>query len=48
MLNLVRPKYFLPVYGDLYFRHAHKNTAMSMGMKEEDILLLDNGSIVDF
>lgn len=48
MLNLVRPKYFLPVYGDLYFRHAHKLTAMSLGMKEEDILMLDNGNIVDF
>lgn len=48
MLNLVQPKYFMPIYGDLYFRNAHKNTAMSMGMKEEDILLLDNGQIVDF
>jgi ribonuclease J len=48
MLNLVRPKYFLPVYGDLYFRHVHKNTAMSIGIKEENILLLDNGNIVDF
>lgn len=48
MLNLVQPKYFLPIYGDLYFRHVHKMTAMSMWMKEEDILLLDNGNIVDF
>ncbi len=48
MLNLVRPKYFMPVYGDLYFRNAHKNTAISIGMKEEDILLLDNWNIVDF
>ncbi len=48
MLNLVRPKYFLPVYGDLYFRNAHKNTAVSMGIKEEDVLLIDNGNILDF
>lgn len=48
MLNLVQPKYFMPIYGDLYFRHAHKNTALAMGMKEEDVLLLDNGNIVDF
>ncbi len=48
MLNLVQPKYFMPIYWDLYFRNAHKNTAMSMWMKEEDILLLDNGQIVDF
>ncbi len=48
MLNLVRPKYFMPIYWDLYFRHAHKLTAMSMWMSEEDILLLDNWNIVDF
>lgn len=48
MLNLVQPKYFLPIYWDLYFRHVHKLTAMSMWMKEENILLLDNGNIVDF
>lgn len=48
MLNLVRPKYFLPVFWDLYFRHVHKLTAMSIWMNEEDVLLLDNWNIVDF
>jgi len=48
MLNLVQPKYFIPVYWDLYFRSVHKNTAMSIWMKEENILLLDNWNIVDF
>ena len=48
MLNLTQPKYFLPVYWDLYFRHVHKTTAMSMWMKEDDVLLLDNWNIVDF
>ena len=48
MLNLVRPKYFLPVFWDLYFRHVHKQTAMSIGMKDEDVLLLDNWNIIDF
>ncbi len=48
MLKLVKPKYFMPVYGDLYYRHLHKKTAMSMWMEEENILLLDNWNIVDF
>ena len=48
MLNLVKPKYFMPVYGDLYFRTIHAKTAMSTGFKKENILLLDNGQIVDF
>jgi len=48
MLNLMKPKYFCPVFGDLYFRNAHKNTAMSIWIKEDNILLLDNWNIVDF
>ncbi|NDK08414.1 RNase J family beta-CASP ribonuclease [Candidatus Gracilibacteria bacterium] len=47
MLNLVNPKYFLPVYGDLYFRSLHKNTAVSIGFPEENVLLQENGSIID-
>ena len=47
-IDIVKPKYFMPVYGDLYFRTVHKNTAISMGMKEENILMIENGQIVDF
>lgn len=48
MLNLVRPKYFCPVFGDLYYRDAHRKTAMTLWIKDEDILMLDNWNIVDF
>lgn len=48
MINLVKPKYFMPVFWDLYFRTAHKNTAMSIWMKDENVLMLENGNIVDF
>jgi ribonuclease J len=48
MLNLVKPQYFMPVYGDLYFRNIHRKTALGMGMKDENIILSDNGSITDF
>lgn len=48
MLNLVNPKYFMPVYWDLYFRNIHKKTAMSIWVKEDNILLTDNGTITDF
>lgn len=47
MLNLANPKFFMPVYWDLYFRTLHKNTAMSMWFAEENILLLDNWNIID-
>lgn len=48
MIKLANPKYFCPIFWDLYFRNAHKTTAMSVGIKEENVLLLDNGNIVDF
>jgi len=47
-VRLFKPKYFMPIYGDLYFRTRHAETAMSCGIKESNILLLDNGHIVDF
>ncbi len=47
-LRLFAPKYFMPIYGDLYFRTRHAETAMSVWVKESNILLLDNGNIVDF
>lgn len=48
MLQLSNPKYFMPVYGDLYFRTIHKNTAVSTWFKSDNVLLLDNWNIVDF
>jgi ribonuclease J len=47
-VRLFRPKYFMPIYGDLYFRTRHWETAMQAGVKESNILLLDNGNIIDF
>jgi len=46
--RLFKPKYFMPIYGDLYFRTRHSETAISAGVKEANVLLLDNGHIVDF
>ncbi len=47
-IRLFHPKYFMPIYGDLYFRTRHAETAMSVWIKESNILMLDNGHIVDF
>jgi ribonuclease J len=48
IINLVRPKYFSPIYWDTYFRSLHAETAMKEGIKEENIISLENGNIVDF
>jgi len=47
-VRLFHPKYFMPIYGDLYFRTRHAETAVQAGVKESNILLLDNGNIIDF
>ena len=48
MIRLVRPKYFTPIYGDMYFRNLHAQTAIEEGIEKENILLLENGNIIDF
>jgi len=48
MLGLVNPKYFMPVYWDLYYRTVHKNLAISTWFNKENIILLENGHIIDF
>ena len=47
-LELIKPKYFMPIFWDLYFRTVHGNTAIDMWFKEDNLLMLDNGNIVDF
>ncbi len=48
MLNIVRPKYFVPVHGE--FRHLvkHRQLAMVMGMPEERCLVAENGTVISF
>ena len=47
MLSLVKPKYFIPVHGE--FRHliAHAETAKKVGVKEDNIVLLSNGKVLE-
>ncbi|WP_293729845.1 ribonuclease J [uncultured Phascolarctobacterium sp.] len=47
MHNLVRPKFFVPVHGE--FRHLikHANIAKSLGMPKENIVIGENGCIIE-
>ena len=47
MINLVRPRYFMPIHGELYMRVAHKKTAIELWIPRENTILCDNGSIVE-
>jgi ribonuclease J len=48
MINLTRPKYFIPIHGE--FRHLilHAKLAKQVGISPENILLAENGNIIAF
>ncbi len=48
MLNLVRPKFFIPVHGE--YRHLvhHSHLAMEVGIPSENIFIVENGRILEF
>lgn len=46
MLNLTRPKFFLPVHGEHRMLIKHSQTAQSMGIPEENMVIINNGDIV--
>lgn len=48
ILNLTKPKYLMPVHGEVIHMKAHAGLAMSLGMPEENVLMLDNGDCVEF
>ena len=48
MINLMRPKYFMPVHGQFSMLYANAQMAQEeCGFKEENVILADNGKIID-
>lgn len=47
MLNLMRPKYFIPIHGEYRMLRMHGILAEQVGVPEENIFLLDNGDTVE-
>ncbi len=48
LLSLVKPKYFIPVHGELRHLHAHAELAQQQGLPAENIFVLENGAVVEF
>jgi len=44
MINLVKPKYFLPVHGEYAMIKKHKELAMAVGIPEKNVVLAENGA----
>ena len=48
MHNLIRPKFFMPVHGELHHLVSHAKLAEELGMPRENILIGENGSVYEF
>lgn len=48
MINLVRPRYFIPVHGEFRHLYKHRKLAMRTGIPEDHCLIAENGDIITF
>jgi ribonuclease J len=48
LLHLVRPKYFIPIHGELRHLRQHANIAVQLGIASENIAVIENGNVVEF
>ena len=47
ILNLVKPKYFVPVHGEQKHLRRHAATALSVGIPSENIVVPELGSVIE-
>lgn len=48
MLELIKPKYFIPVHGEYHMLKTHGDLAVMMGVAKDHVLIGDNGQIFEF
>ena len=47
MLNLIKPKYFVPIHGEYRMLNAHADLAETMGVEPENINVLEDGDVLE-
>ncbi len=47
MLSLTRPKFFVPVHGELRHMHAHARLARQLGIPPENIVMVEDGAVLE-
>jgi ribonuclease J len=48
LINLVKPKHFIPIHGELRHLHQHADLARELGMPAERVATIENGHSVEF
>jgi len=46
-MNIVKPKHFLPIHGELRQLKRHGQLAVELGIPEENVIVVENGQIVE-
>ncbi len=47
MINLIKPKFFMPIHGNYYMLRLHANIAKDVGIPEKNIIIAGNGNVVE-
>jgi ribonuclease J len=47
LLNLVRPKFFVPIHGELHQLKRHAVLARQVGIPDENIVVAENGQVIE-
>lgn len=48
MINLTRPQYFIPIHGEYRHLILHTRLAEQVGIAKENVLLAENGQVIEF
>ena len=47
MLSLTRPRFFVPIHGELRHLYAHARLGRQLGIADENIFIMENGSVLE-
>lgn len=47
MLNLIRPKYFIPIHGEYRHLVQHARLAVDLGVDSENVIIGENGDLIE-
>lgn len=47
MINLMKPKFFIPVHGEYRMLKAHSKVAQECGLQEQQVYILDRGEVIE-
>ena len=47
LINMVRPKHFMPIHGELRMLRRHAELAIQLGVEPENTIVVENGQVVE-